>query len=86
MSDMDDNITPDHPDYWYLHRDELKSGMIFRDQYGYFVRLEESVPGDGTQWFVSDHSSHGWSYCYRRVEPCDLCGEALDAIPATNVT
>lgn len=66
---------------WYERRDELEAEMIFDSCWG-FVKLDRSVPGDGTKWYVAswlkgytqgktvvaDH----WSYEDSTIEPGDL--------------
>ena len=65
--------TEQHPDYWYDHRDELEQGMVFTSYYG-IVKLDRSVPGDGTKWYVADFDArHGdWAYYDSTIEPGDL--------------
>lgn len=58
-------------DYWYEHRDELKSGQIFKMYDGSLVKLDRRVPGDGTQWYVADWWD-GWEYTDSKIEPGDL--------------
>ena len=58
-------------DYWYDNRDKLQSGLIFRCIDGSFVKLDRTVPGDGTKWYVADWNN-GWSYCDSTIEPGDL--------------
>ncbi len=64
------------PGYWYQHRSELKGGMIFKTEDGETVRLDRTVPGDGTQWYV-DHWSNGWFSEDSTIEPGDLRGQPL---------
>lgn len=61
---------------WYEHRDELKSGQIFRLQDG-VVKLDRRAPGDATAWIVADWWG-GWSYMDSRIEPSDLCEKLAD--------
>lgn len=59
-------------DYWYHHRHELEAGMVFVTAGG-VVRLDRSVPGDGTKWYVSDFDEGlGWSCYDSTIEPGDL--------------
>ena len=58
-------------DYWYENRDKLTSGQMFRCVDGSLVKLDRTVPGDGTRWYVADWNN-GWSYCDSTIEPSDL--------------
>ena len=68
-------------DYWYKHRDELRSGMVFRTRCWGTVKLDRPVPGDGTQWYVANLFDNlyyiSWCYGDNRVEPGDLIGQPL---------
>ena len=66
-------------DYWYLHRSELRPGMVFRDYQGDLVRLDRGVPGDGTRWYVEDwdEANRSWSSWDSTAEPGDLRGQPL---------
>jgi hypothetical protein len=55
---------------WYERRHELRSGMVFQSHDG-VVRLDRSVPGDGTKWYVADWMN-GWAHYDSTVEPSDL--------------
>jgi hypothetical protein len=68
-------------DYWYTHRHELAPEQVFRLRDGSLVKLDRSVPGDGTKWYVADWSN-GWSYEDSTIEPGDLRGEPIDDNPA----
>ena len=57
---------------WYSHRSELKSGLVFKDVFGFFVKLDRRVPGDGTRWYVEDWHNGGWTREDNEVEPSDL--------------
>jgi len=61
---------------WYERRYELEEGMIFRNVHGELVKLDRSVPGDGTKWYVADWWN-GWSYMDSTIEPGELSGEPL---------
>lgn len=61
---------------WYEHRDELRPGMVFRTADGDIVRLDRSVPGDATRWYVADWWGGSWAYLDSTIEPGDL----MDAI------
>lgn len=39
---------------WYERRSELRPGMVFRTCYDSVVRLDQTVPGDGTDWYCDD--------------------------------
>lgn len=58
-------------DYWYAHRHELESDQIFRTLEGSLVKLDRTVPGDGSKWYVADWHN-GWSYYDSTIEPGDL--------------
>ena len=62
---------------WYERRRELEPGQIFRMYDGSVVKLDRSVPGDGTAWYVADWSN-GWFYEDRRIEPGDLTDHLPD--------
>lgn len=57
---------------WYEHRDELRPEMVFRTEAGDTVKLDRSVPGDGTKWYVANWSLGSWAYYDSTVEPGDL--------------
>lgn len=67
-----------NPD-WYLRKDELCSGQVFRCQGG-VVKLDCRVPGDGTKWEVLDWHN-GWCWYGCRIEPGDLEGEPMPDDP-----
>lgn len=56
---------------WYEHRHELRPDQVFRCQDGHIVKLDRSVPGDGTKWYVADWHN-GWAYYDSTIEPGDL--------------
>ena len=60
---------------WYERRHELEQGMVFRTYNG-VVKLDRTVPGDGSKWYVADWHN-GWSYYDSTMEPGDL-EERLD--------
>lgn len=57
---------------WYDRRSELEPGQIFRMHDGSAVKLDRSVPGDGTAWYVADWWNGSWAYMDSRIEPGDL--------------
>jgi hypothetical protein len=63
---------------WYERRYELKPGLAFTDSEGGFVKLERSVPGDGTKWYVADWCNGSWSYEDGTIEPGDLVSRVPD--------
>jgi hypothetical protein len=69
-------------DYWYLNRDKLEEGMVFRDCMGDLVKLDRRVPCDGTQWYVATWYGSHWSYEDSTIEPGDLTTQPLTD-PAT---
>lgn len=69
---------------WYERRDDLCGGMVFRTTEGVIVKLDRTVPGDGTKWYAatwSDYSGN-WSYDDYTIEPGDLIGEPTDSAAA----
>lgn len=76
-------------DFWYLHRDQLEEGQVFRLYDGSLVKLDHRNPGDGTQWVVATwHAGFPagknytacaphWSYEETIIEPGDLRGEPI---------
>lgn len=65
---------------WYERRDELECDMVFRHIHGGVVRLDRSVPGDGTKWYVADWND-GWAYYDSTIEPGELIGEPIEDTP-----
>lgn len=55
---------------WYERQDELEPGMVFTSVFG-IVRLDQRVPGDGTQWMVETWDDR-WVADGNRIEPADL--------------
>lgn len=71
---------------WYAQRDRLRVGMVFACRDGYIVRLDRTVPGDGTKWYVDDWTDrHGWSHYDSTIEPGDLIGQPGDSATAIEV-
>ena len=58
-------------EYWYEQRHTLCEGQMFRAVDGDIVKLDRTVPGDGTRWYVADWNN-GWSYYDSTIEPSDL--------------
>ena len=69
--------TPD----WYERRHELQMGQVFSLHDGDVVKLDRTVPGDGTQWYVADWCD-GWSYLDSKIEPGELKERLSDDWPA----
>lgn len=65
---------------WYERRDELNPEQVFLTAHG-VVKLDRSVPGDGTKWYVADWCN-GWSYFDSTIEPGELIGEPIEDTPA----
>lgn len=63
---------------WYEHRDELRQDQIFVTLSGGFVKLDRTVPGDGTQWYVANWWNGSWAYMDDTLEP----GELMDLVEA----
>lgn len=61
----------DEPD-WYERQRELRQGMVFKCHDGSVVKLDHTVPGDGTDWRVADLYDGRWCYEERRIHPGDL--------------
>jgi hypothetical protein len=57
---------------WHERRHELKPDMVFITYNGDIVKLDRSVPGDGTQWYVADWCNDRWYYEDGTIEPSDL--------------
>src|SRR3546814_19434174 len=59
---------------WYERRHELRREQVFRLHDGDVVKLDRSVPGDGTKWYVTewDDRHRNWSYLAFEIEPGDL--------------
>lgn len=71
---------------WYERRHELEAGMVFEHAHGGLVKLDRTVPGDGTKWYVADWSN-GWAYYDSTIEPGELMGEPLpEPAKATGAT
>lgn len=56
---------------WYERRSELRRDQVFKRHDGSVVRLDRTVPGDGTQWYVLNWSN-GWFADDVTIEPGDL--------------
>lgn len=76
------NQAHSNADYWYENRHELEEGMVFRTRDGSIVRLDHSVPGDGTKWYVNDWTGV-WSYYDNTIEPGDLTGYPIKDDPSS---
>lgn len=57
---------------WYERRHELREDQIFTTVSGDKVKLDRTVPGDGTRWYVASWWSGSWAYMNDTVEPGDL--------------
>lgn len=57
---------------WYERRDELEPGQVFRTRLGALVKLEHTVPGDGSRWVVAEEWNGTWAYMDGTIEPSDL--------------
>lgn len=64
------------PRDWYLNRDELQEGMIFRCRDGSVVKLDRRVPGDGTNWYVADWCN-SWAYFDQTIHPSALADHLI---------
>ncbi len=70
---MTTNATVD----WYDRRDELEPEQVFRTADGSVVKLDRSVPGDGTKWYVADWAGY-WAHYDGTNEPGDLADRMPD--------
>jgi hypothetical protein len=70
-------------DYWYTNRHQLAQEMVFRTADDSLVKLDRSVPGDGTKWYVATWH-RGWAYEDNTIEPGELCGAPV-ADPADTI-
>ena len=59
-------------DYWYENKNQLRPEMIFVTENNDVVKLDRSVPGDATKWYVADLDSKGWSYWDSTIEASEL--------------
>lgn len=67
---------------WYERRHELRCGQVFRDYEGDLVKLDRTVPGDGTKWYVATMWGDSWAYTDHTIEPGDLRGlPVADPVP-----
>ena len=67
---------------WYERKGDLRPDMIFRHNDGTLVKLDRTVPGDGTKWYVADWTGRGWAYEDGTIEPGDLLEIVPDPLPA----
>lgn len=65
------------------NRYELKAGQVWVDHEGYLLRLDRSVPGDGSAWYADVWMGGHWSHEDCQIEPSDLIERAAD--PAEQV-
>lgn len=68
---------------WYARRDELCPEQIFTTQDGLIVKLDRTVPGDGTKWYVASYWVGSWCYDDGTIEPGDLSERFDDEIAAS---
>lgn len=66
---------------WYARREELLQEQIFRTYDGHYVKLDRTVPGDGSKWYVADWCNGHWSYEDGTIEPGDLI-DLLSDVPS----
>jgi len=59
-------------DYWYDNKSQLKSDLIFITDGNEVVKLDRSVPGDATKWYIADLYKSGWCYNDSTVEATEL--------------
>lgn len=64
-------IKTKNPIDWYENRHRLKPGMVFRTFDG-IVKLDRSVPGDATAWYVADWDGQSWGFWDGTAEAADL--------------
>ena len=63
---------------WYEQRHELREGQVFRMYDGSVVKMDRTVPGDGSAWYVADWWGESWAYMDTRIEPGDLKDRLAD--------
>lgn len=65
---------------WYERRHELSHGQVFRIYNDSIVKLDRTVPGDATQWYVASWGDYGkaWAHCDEVIEPGDLVERLAD--------
>lgn len=56
---------------WYARRDDLRVDQVFRIYDGSLIKLDRTVPGDATRWYVANWWN-GWAYYDATIEPGDL--------------
>lgn len=69
---------------WYERRDELDPGQVFRTHDDSIVRLDQRVPGDGTDWYCDvwiESQRPYWSAEMFRLHPSDLKDRLADNYP-----
>ena len=76
MSGQEQGATAEPID-WYARRDELRPEMTFTMYDGSIVKLDRTVPGDGSAWYVAEWWN-GWSYMDAVIEPGDLREQVPD--------
>lgn len=54
---------------WHEKRHELKPEDIFFDCEGDLLKLDRTVPGDGSKWYVAVWRNGSWGYYDDTVEP-----------------
>ncbi len=74
---MSQKVLSEEDDYWYVNRDCLNEGDIFKTYDQSLVKLDRRVPGDGTRWYVATWSGGSWGYYDNTIEPGDLRGERM---------
>lgn len=57
---------------WYEHRSSLRTDMVFTRNDGDIVRLDRTVPGDGTKWYVDTWGGSCWESWDETIEPGEL--------------
>lgn len=67
-----------HREDFYELRHTLEPEQTFVDFQGGLVKLDRSVPGDGSRWYVADWISGSWAYMDSTIEPGDLVARAAD--------
>lgn len=67
---------------WYENRHDLLCEQVFRCHDGALVRLNRTVPGDGTKWYVDDWDGSSWAMFDSTIEPGDLFGLVPDPAQA----
>lgn len=62
---------------WYERRNELGPDQVFRCHDGEIVKLDRTIPGDGTAWYAATWWGSSWAHMDAHIEP----GELAERLP-----